>query len=157
MKVYLIHHADALSREQDPERHLSEKGREQCALIAARLKAAGVLPAKILHSDRQWTRETAECIAEGLGIGDRTAEAGYPIFTGDDLAPFLAEIDASDGDIMIAGHFDYLTRAVSKLVCGDENAGVAVFKPGNGTTMCLEKEDGGWALTYAWRVEHLAA
>jgi phosphohistidine phosphatase SixA len=157
MRVFLIHHADAMPKEEDPGRHLSEKGRDQCARIAAQLKQAGVLPVKILHSDKQWTTETAERIGEALGISDRTAQAGYPIGTDDDIAPFIAEIEASGGDIMMCGHFDYLTRTVSKLVCGDENAHVAAFKPGNGTTMCLDNEDDDWTLTYAWRVEHLAA
>ncbi len=41
MKVYLIHHADALSAEQDPERHLGELDREPANRLGARLNVAG--------------------------------------------------------------------------------------------------------------------
>ena len=60
MKVYLVHHTDALSAEQDPQRHISPKGREQADRLGARLSALGVAPVRILHSDKQWTIDTAE-------------------------------------------------------------------------------------------------
>jgi phosphohistidine phosphatase SixA len=46
MKVYLVHHVDALSAEQDPQRHISPLGREQADRIGTRLKALGVAPAR---------------------------------------------------------------------------------------------------------------
>jgi phosphohistidine phosphatase SixA len=39
MKVYLIHHANMLSADQDPERHLSRQGREESDRLGARFKA----------------------------------------------------------------------------------------------------------------------
>lgn len=157
MRVYLVHHANALPKEQDPERHLSEQGRQEADRLGARFAAAGVSPVRILHSDRQWTRETAERIAAVMGLGDRTAQAEYPINTGHDLAPFLAEIAATDGDIMMCGHSDYLLRAGAKLLCGDETNRVIEFKPGNCTAFCLEGSGDDWAVSYAWRQEHMAA
>ena len=157
MKLYLIHHANAMKPEQDPGRRLSETGRDECARLGAHLKAAGVKLARILHSDKPFTQETAERIGEALGQRDRTALAGYPCNTGHDISPFIAEIEASDGDIMMTGHSDFLVRTASKLLCGDENARVIEFKPGNATTFCLEKDGDDWVLAYAWRLEHLAA
>ena len=122
MKLYLIHHANALKPEQDPGRHLSETGREECARLGAHLKAAGASLARILHSDKQFTQETAERIGEALGQADRTALAAWPCNTGHDISPFLAEIEASAGDIMMTGHSDFLVRTASKLLCGDEKA-----------------------------------
>jgi len=157
MKVYLIHHANALSKEQDPERHLSELGRQQADQLGARFKAAGANPVRILHSDKQWTKETAERVAAAMGLADRTAQAAYPVNTGHDIAPFLAEIAACGGDVMMAGHVDYLRRIAAKLLCGDESVRIAEFKPGHGTVFCLEESDGDWAVAWAWRQEHLAA
>lgn len=154
MKIYLVHHADALSAEQDPQRHISPKGREQCDRLGERFRALGVSPARILHSDKQWTIDTAERIAAKLGMEGRTAKAAYPINTGDALAPFLAEISALRGDIMMCGHVDYLLRAASKLVCDDENRKVVEFKPGNGTVVCLEGEGENWVITWMWRQDH---
>ena len=154
MKVYLVHHADALSAEQDPQRHISPKGREQADRLGSRFRALGVKPARILHSEKQWTIDTAERIAAKLGAEDRTARTAYPVNTGDPLAPFIAEITAANGDIMMCGHVDYLLRAASHLVCGDETRKVVEFKPGNGTAVCLEGKGEDWVVTYAWRQDH---
>jgi len=154
MKVYLVHHADALSAEQDPQRHISPKGREQSDRLGTRLQALGVAPVRILHSDKQWTIDTAERIAAKLGLGDRTAKTAYPINTGDPVEPFVAEINSAGGDVMMCGHVDYLLRAASRLVCGDEKRKVVEFKPGNGTAVCLEGKGDEWVVSYAWRQDH---
>ena len=154
MKVYLVHHVDALSAEQDPQRHISPLGREQADRLGTRLRALGVAPARILHSDKQWTIDTADRIAAKLGAKDKTAKTAYPINTGDPVAPFLAEIAKAGGDIMMCGHVDYLLRSASQLVCGDEKRKVFEFKPGNGTAVCLEGEGRNWYITYAWRADH---
>lgn len=154
MKVYLVHHADALSAEQDPQRHISPKGRDEADRLGTRLRALGVAPVRILHSDKQWTIDTAQRIAARLGVEDRTAKAAYPINTGDPIAPFMAEIASAGGDIMMCGHVDYLLRAASQLVHGDEKRKVVEFKPGNGTAVCLEGEGKDWFITYMWRQDH---
>ena len=154
MKVYLVHHVDALSAEQDPQRHISQKGRDQADRLGTRLRALGAAPVRILHSDKQWTIDTAERIAAKLGATNKTAQTAYPINTGDPLAPFLADIAAADGDLLMCGHIDYLLRAASKLVCGDETRKVVEFKPGNGTAVCLEGKGSDWVITYAWRQDH---
>ncbi len=154
MKVYLVHHVDALSAEQDPQRHISQKGRDQADRLGTRLRALGVAPARILHSDKQWTIDTADRIAAKLGAEDKSATAAYPINTGDPVAPFVAEITKAGGDIMMCGHVDYLLRAASQLVCGNETRKVVEFKPGNGTVVCFEGEGDAWAVTYAWRQDH---
>ena len=154
MKVYLVHHAHALTKEEDPQRHISPKGREQSDRLGARLKALGVSPARILHSDKQWTIDTAQRIAGKLGIEDRATAAAYPINTGDEVGPFIAEIAGAGGDVMMCGHVDYLLRAASKLVCGDEKRKVVEFKPGNGTIACLEGDGEHWAVAWMWRQDH---
>ena len=153
-KVYLVHHVDALSAEQDPQRHISKLGCEQADRIGTRLRALGAAPVRILHSDKQWTIDTADRIAAKLGASDKTAKTAYPINTGDPLAPFMAEIAAARGDVMMCGHVDYLVRSTSHLVCGDETRKVFEFKPGNGTAVCIEGEGDNWFITYAWRADH---
>ena len=154
MKIYLVHHVDALSAKQDPQRHISPMGRDQADRLGTRLHALGATPARILHSDKQWTIDTAERIATKLGASDKTAKTAYPINTNDPIAPFMAEIAATNGDIMMCGHVDYLLRSTSHLVCGDESRKVFEFKPGNGTAVCLEGKGDEWAIIYAWRQDH---
>src|SRR3954471_13494565 len=156
MKVYLVHHAHALSAEEDPQRHISKQGREEADRLGTRMRQLGVAPVRILHSDKQWTIDTAERIAGKLGTDDITAKAEHPINTGDSVEPFIAEIVAARGDIMMCGHVDYLLRAASRLVCGNETRKVVEFKPGNGTAVCFEGEGKDWVITYAWRQDHAA-
>lgn len=154
MRVLLVHHADALTLEQDPVRHLSPRGREQADRLGARLRALGIRPARILHSDKMWTIETAQRIAAQLGVPDHAAQAGYAINTGDAVAPFLAEIAASQGDIMMCGHIDFLLRSAAALVSGNEAKRVVEFKPGNGTLAWLEGAGKDWVVTTVWRQDH---
>jgi phosphohistidine phosphatase len=154
MKVYLIHHVDALSAQQDPQRHISPKGQKQADRLGERLRALGVAPVRVLHSDKQWTIDTAQRVAAKLGIPERAAKAAYPINTDDPVEPFMAEIAAAKGDLMMCGHVDYLLRSASKLVCGNEKNKVVEFKPGNGTIACLEGQGSDWAITFVWRDDH---
>ena len=154
MKVYLVHHSDALSAEQDPQRHTSPKGNDQSDRLGTRLRALGASPVRILHSDKQWTIDTAARIAAKLGMEDRTAKTTYPINTDDPVAPFVSEIKAAKGDIMMCGHVDYLMRTASQLVCGNEKNRVMEFKPGNGTIACIEGQGDDWAIAYVWRQDH---
>jgi len=154
MKVYLVHHTDALSAEQDPQRHISPKGREQADRLGTRLRVLGAKPVRILHSDKQWTIDTAERIAAKLGMEDKAAKAAYPINTDDPVEPFIAEIGKGGGDILMAGHVVFLERVASRLVCGDEKKKVVAFKPGNGTAVTLEGEGKDWVITSVWRDDH---
>ena len=63
MKVYLVHHVDALSAAQDPQRHISPMGCDQADRLGTRLCALGDKPARILHSELQWSIDTAASIA----------------------------------------------------------------------------------------------
>lgn len=153
-KVYLVHHVHAFTKEEDPQRHISPRGIEQADRLGNRLKALGVAPARILHSDKQWTIDTAERVAARLGAEGKTAKTAYPINTDDPVAPFLAEINATNGDVMMCGHVDYLLRSASQLVCGDEKCKVVEFKPGHGTVACLEGEGKDWYITFVWRQDH---
>jgi phosphohistidine phosphatase len=155
MKVYLVHHTHASTAEQDPQRHISEQGRQEADRLGTRLRALGASPVRILHSDKQWTIDTALRIAAKLGMEDKTVKAAYPINTGDPVAPFMAEIKSANGDIMMCGHVDYLLRSASQLVCGDENRKVIEFKPGNGTVACFEGKDRDWVITFVWRQDHV--
>ena len=156
MKVYLVHHVDALSAAQDPQRHISPMGCDQADRLGTRWRAMGVYPVRILHSELQWSIDTAVRIAAKLEASDKVAKAAYPINTGDPIAPFMAEIADAKGDIMMCGHVDYLLRSASKLVCGDENRKVVEFKPGNGAAVCIEGSGNDWVITYAWRQDHAA-
>ena len=82
MKLYLVHHAHAVTAEEDPARPLSDQGRIESDRLGDRLKAFGAAPVRILHSDKLWTQQTAERIGDRLGLRDRVTLAKYGIGTG---------------------------------------------------------------------------
>jgi phosphohistidine phosphatase len=60
VRLYLLHHADAVGPHIDPQRPLSEAGMAHAQALAARAKAAGCAPAAIWHSGKLRARQTAE-------------------------------------------------------------------------------------------------
>ena len=60
MRLVLVHHADAVGPEVDPQRPLSMAGRFDVDRLAAAAAAKGVKPAVIWHSGKLRSRQTAE-------------------------------------------------------------------------------------------------
>ena len=52
MRLYLVQHGDALSKQTDPQRPLSEAGRRHVAAMGNLLAGAGIRPARVIHSHR---------------------------------------------------------------------------------------------------------
>jgi len=155
MKIFLVHHANAYPKEEKPERPLTERGEAQADRVGAFLKAQGVTPARILHSDKLWTRQTAERVAAVLGLPDAPGMPDYPITNDAPTDPFVADVAKRGGDVVMTGHSDFLRRAGARLLCGDETKKVIEFQPGNGTVFCLEGESESWSVAYALRQEHM--
>ena len=155
MRVYLVHHANAYAASENPERPLTALGEGQADRVGRFLRDAGVRPARILHSDKLWTRQTAERVADVLGDPALPAMPAYAITNDAPVGPFVADVAKGGGDIVMTGHSEFLQRAGSQLLCGDENAAVIDFKPGNSAVFCLEGEGGRWWVSYALRQEHM--
>ncbi len=154
MQVFLIHHAEVPKADQPDYPSLTAKGREQSDRLGSRFRAIGVMPARILHSDKKWSIETAQHIAAKLGAQDRVGQPDYPIHTGFPIAPFIADVKASKGDIMMCGHTEFITRAAGFLIGGDEKLKAVEFRPGFGTVACLQGEGDQWSVVYVWRQDH---
>ena len=83
------------------------------------------------------------------------AESGDPIAGEASLVPFVSEIIGGEGDLVMTGHSEFLRRAASRLLCGDESAHVIEYKPGHGALFCLEGAGTDWVVAYALRQEHM--
>lgn len=83
IELHLLRHADAGDPMawpgDDADRPLSAKGRRQAARLGALLAAAGFLPDALLTSPKLRARETADAVANALGldvvVDDRLAGA----------------------------------------------------------------------------------
>ena len=144
VKLYLVQHGDALPKEVDPERGLSEQGKKDVTRVVALLAEGGVQVSRILHSGKKRAEETALLLQNSLATGGEFGQV-------DGMAPLdrvdtvATELDTWQEDIMLVGHLPFMEKLVSHLVCGDRDTQLVEFQPG--TVVCLErKEAGEWVI-----------
>jgi len=155
MRLYLVQHGTAVPKDEHPERPLSETGRKDVARLASFLARSRISVARVLHSGKLRAQETALILAETLGPGRITEQSLYPIAPNDPTDALFEAIEAwpeegAIGDVMVVGHLPYMSRLVSRLVCGDEDETVLHFQPG--TVVALERGDNGDGWIVAWAV-----
>ena len=138
MRLYLVQHGEAKSEDEDPERPLSDKGREEVEKVASGLKAS---VSEILYSPKLRARQTAEIFSRRLKAPAREIEGIKPL---DDAIIAKELVESQDKDLMLVGHLPHLDRLSSLLLAGDEEAGVVKFRMGG--ALCLIKEE-------KWRME----
>jgi phosphohistidine phosphatase len=155
MKLYLAQHGLALSKEEDPERPLSETGRQQLESLARMLGAAHVRVQRVWHSGKPRALQTAACLARRMmprGKIEQVAGLG----PNDPVAEFIADADVWQEDTLVVGHLPFMSRLVSLLVLNDEQCELVSFLPG--AVACLERIDHDrWVLAWMLRPELCSA
>lgn len=144
MKLYLVQHGEALPGAEDPERPLSERGRQDVQALTEMLGAAGVRVARVWHSGKLRAGQTAAIIADGVCPRCRT-EAIAGIKPDDSTAEFSQDVDVWEEDTLVVGHLPFMSRLVSRLVCGDPEQELVSYYPGS--VVCLERSG-----AHSWRV-----
>jgi len=148
MKLYLVQHGEATSEAEDPERPLTQRGRQnvtQAGAIAARL---GLRPSEIRHSGKRRAVETAEILADALGLGDRVV-ASSGMAPNDDPQPVASALANAKGPVMLVGHLPFLSRLASLLLTNDPGRTLIRFR--NAAIVCLARDDEvGSAWSVAW-------
>ncbi len=153
MRLYLVQHGDAVPKEADAERPLSEIGREDVTRLAGLLGERGVHVERVAHSGKTRARETAEILAHALGPG-APIEPIEGLGPTDAVEPFLARLETWGEDVLVVAHMPFVARAVSRLVTGREDVATVAYRPGS--LVRLERaEDGTWAIAWMLRPELL--
>ncbi|MGA2016004.1 MAG: histidine phosphatase family protein [Opitutaceae bacterium] len=141
--IYLIRHADAVSAEDDPERPLSAKGREQVGAVCAILRdGARFSPAQFWHSPLARSRETAELLAQGLGLSS-------PLVLTPGLEPednpgvIAAVLDREGRDIAVVGHEPHLGALAALMTSGTDGAAMP-FPFAKAGVLALSRRGRGW-------------
>jgi phosphohistidine phosphatase len=151
MKLYLVQHGEALEKDVDPARPLTERGRAEVERVAAFLRGVGVRAAKVLHSGKLRAEQTAELLAPAVGAAGRVEKTGDI----DPLDPPLAfELTVNEWteDTMVVGHMPFLGKLVSRLVADNEIRATTAFCPG--AVVCLESGgDNTWLIAWMVRPE----
>jgi phosphohistidine phosphatase len=155
MRLYLVQHGDALAKEVDPDRPLSERGRSDAVRMADLLTRAGVRVARVAHSGKTRARETAEILAGAVAeSGDAESRGGLDPM--DPTEPVAEEAASWSRDTMLVGHLPFMGRLVSRLLSQGERPDAVAFRPGS--VVCLERgADGLWTIAWMIRPELLAS
>jgi phosphohistidine phosphatase len=155
MRILLTQHGQALPKDVDPDRPLTEQGREDVRSLADFLGKAGIQVGQVLHSGKTRAEQTAAILAEAvLPAGEPQAHAA--LGPKDPLEKISPEIAFWSVDTLIVGHLPHLGRLASLLVlASDPDRPLLAFQLGS--MACLERDpDGHWVL--AWMVRpHLIA
>ena len=146
MHLYLVQHGKARSKDEDPERHLSEDGLRETQSMAEFVKPLDLHVEAVWHSDKPRAIETAQILDSAIKI-----EAGLVQHNGltpnDPVKPVTEEIKEAQRDLMIVGHLPFLSKLASRLLIGDEERELVVFQ--NSGIVCLETDSGSeWRLVW---------
>jgi phosphohistidine phosphatase len=153
MKLYLVQHGEATTKESDPERPLTEKGRSDINQLAIFLNHAGITAKQVIHSGQLRAQQTAEDLA--MAIAPDAMQSRNEHLNPNDAPDTIAQqINSWDEDTLIVGHLPFMAKLVSRLIFGDESQSIVSFQPG--ALVCLERnQNNNWAILWALRPEIL--
>jgi phosphohistidine phosphatase len=116
MQVCLVHHADAVGPDVDPQRPLSALGRSQAEWLADEVKALGMAPAAIWHSGKLRARQTAEAFLRVSPFAEFKMVRGL---RPDDPPEIMQNVLLHDGrDLVVVGHMPSIAALLRMLATG---------------------------------------
>ncbi|MDX8392938.1 MAG: phosphohistidine phosphatase SixA [Mariprofundaceae bacterium] len=145
MRIYLAQHGEATSREENPQRPLSDKGAADVRKVGDFLYAqAGLCVPEVLHSGKTRAEQTAELFARCL---NGVYTAAPDLNPNDDPALWSAHLAARKKDAMLVGHLPHISRLAGLLLTGDANQTPIAFQ--NAAVVCLQRNaEGVWHLQW---------
>jgi len=153
MRLYLVQHAEAVDKAENPDRPLSEKGKSDANRMAVFLRQAGVSVEALFHSGKLRAAQTSDRLRHAIAPG-AIPIAKDELGPNDDPAPLARSSLTWDRDTMLVGHQPYMGKLVSFLTTRKESSLLTQFTPG--TVICLERtKDFHWELVWMVKPELL--
>lgn len=146
MRLYLVQHGQAKSKDEDPDRHLTDAGALEVEKIALFLKPLEIVVEALWHSGKPRASQTAEILATGVTAKqDPVRHDG--LAPKDDVDAVADEITRLNKDLFIVGHLPFLSKLASLLLCDDASNNVVRFQYAG--VVCLEQhEDKAWSIRW---------
>ncbi len=144
MAIFLVQHGLSLPKSQDPEKGLSESGKEATLKISNVAMFYQISVEKIWQSGKKRAIQTAEIFQENIK-GNPSIFKVSGIKPMDDVKAFAKTLDSSS-DIMIVGHLPFLERLVSYLTVNTLEPRVIKFQ--NSGIVCLDREKDDWYIKW---------
>jgi phosphohistidine phosphatase len=146
MRIYLVQHGESKSEEEDPQRHLTDKGIAEVRHVVNFLRPLELVVDTVWHSGKTRAQQTGELLAEVLrarlvqrvGLGPK-----------DQVVATKEALKQTGGNLMIVGHMPFLGKLAAVLVTGSEENEIVEFQ--FGSVVCLEcRDDVKWKV--AWMI-----
>ena len=150
MRLFLVHHGDAVGPDVDPQRPLSERGRQAVERLASETARRGAKPAIIWHSGKLRARQTAEAFWRACNaLAEFSATAD--IQPDDAPSRIRDRLRGEPRDIMIVGHYPHLPRLLGLLTSGFADTRAEFPQHG---AVALDTDDDGETWKKLWRLEN---
>jgi phosphohistidine phosphatase len=146
MKLYLVQHGNAVSKEENPDRPLSEQGRADLAKVTEFILPLKIEVDYLWHSKKARAIQTAEILSQAMKIKKDSSERD-DLKPNDEILSLEQELSRVEGDVMVVGHMPFLGKLASQLLSGSESARTVHFRQGG--VLCLNYDkDTGWQVEW---------
>jgi phosphohistidine phosphatase len=144
MYLYVFRHGEAKSKDEDPERGLTDRGQEEVSAVCRVFSRIKPAVDAIWHSGKKRAEQTADILAAELsGSASVLSQSGL---NPNDPAPSLVQqLEAQNSDLVIVGHLPQLAKLISLLLIGSERSLLDLPAAG---LVCLEGTGGSWQLNW---------
>ncbi|MCK4345228.1 MAG: phosphohistidine phosphatase SixA [Bacteroidales bacterium] len=146
MRIFMVQHGEAKTKEEDPDRLLSDIGVYQVKKMAGWLsKKEGLEINELLHSGKNRAEQTAEILAGAFKPPMEIERADY-MNPGDNPKIWADRLGKTEKNIMLVGHLPHLSKLASHLLTGSMEKEIVQFK--NAGIVCLNRNGAG-----TWLIE----
>ncbi len=146
MKLFLIQHAQAKNKEEDPQRPLTDEGKANIKKVAQHVARTIPEIAEIWHSEKLRAKQTAQILAEVLKISDKLKEC--PGLTPNDtVGPVKERLMEIKENLAIVGHLPFLEKLASTLLSHSQEASIISFAMAG--IVCLNRDqENNWSVEW---------
>lgn len=145
MKLFLVQHAEAKARSEDPDQPLNEVGLKNAEAMAAWMATTSERVDQIWHSGKRRAQQTAEIF--GRRLNPASGVIMHPgLNPEDEVGPLAEEVSKLRAPLMIVGHLPFLSILAGYLITGGRQAHVVRFH--NAGVVCLLEEQGDWMIVW---------
>ena len=147
MKLYLAQHGEAMPKEIEPARPLTEKGKSDVYKVAKFLNEKAIKVDIIWHSTKTRAIQTARIFSEVVETKEGIKEK-EGLMPNDSVNNIRDELSTEERNLMIVSHLPFLQKLASLLLVKSESYEIIGFCQGG--VVCLERKDEDrWHLIWA--------
>jgi phosphohistidine phosphatase len=149
MHLYLMQHGEAVPKEVNADRPLTQRGGEVVKRMARYLEAYPDIHVDVIfHSGKTRAAQTAMILGKVL-------KPSGDVIEGKELSPtslpwgWVERLKSQEQDVLIVGHLPHLRRLNALLICQDENKPYVEFQY---AAVCHLTRDESGIWTIGWMV-----